>query len=125
LHLFDRLYGLPGAQTEARARELLARLGLSGIVRIENGEISPLDLSTGQRKRLALCVALLEDRPMLLFDEWAADQDPGLREVFYREILPALRDEGKSVVVVTHDDRYFDVADRLIHLDDGQVARRR
>ena len=104
LHLFDRLYGLGGMRNETQARSLLARLGLGRMVRIENGAFSTTDLSRGQQKRLALMVALLEDRPMYLFDEWAADQDPEFRRVFYRELLPELRAQAKPRVI-THDDR--------------------
>jgi putative ATP-binding cassette transporter len=122
LCLFDRLYGLGGMRNEGQARSLLHRLGLGRIVRVENGVISNTNLSRGQSKRLALMVALLEDRPMYLFDEWAADQDPEFRRVFYRELLPELRAQGKAVVVITHDDRYFDAADRVIQLQDGRVV---
>ena len=78
-------------------------------------------MSHGQRKRLGLFVALLEDRPFYLFDEWAADQDPEWKRIFYRELLPELRARGKGVVVITHDDRYFDAADRVLVLHDGQL----
>lgn len=122
LIVFDRLYGLGGMRNENEARNLLHRLGLGRIVRIENGVLSNTNLSRGQSKRLALMVALLEDRPMYLFDEWAADQDPEFRRVFYRELLPQLRAQGKAVIVITHDDRYFDAADRVIQLQDGRVV---
>lgn len=122
LSVLDRLYGLGGMRNEAKARALLQRLGLARIVRMENGVFSTASLSRGQSKRLALMVALLEDRPMYLFDEWAADQDPELRRMFYRELLPELREQGKAVVVITHDDRYFDAADRVVHLQDGRVV---
>jgi putative pyoverdin transport system ATP-binding/permease protein len=120
-HLFDSLLGLP-AHSEAAARALLAALQLEHKVRIENGRFSTLDLSQGQRKRLALLVALLEDRPFYLFDEWAADQDPAFKDVFYRVLLPQLRMRAKTVLVITHDDRYFELADRIIKLDGGQVG---
>jgi putative ATP-binding cassette transporter len=121
LQLFDRLYGLFGMRNEAQARSLLQRLGLARIVQVGNGKLSTHNLSRGQQKRLALLVGLLEDRPVYLFDEWAADQDPEFRRTFYRELLPELRAQGKAVVVITHDDRYFDAADRLIQLQDGRV----
>jgi putative ATP-binding cassette transporter len=66
--------------------------------------------------------AYLEDRPVYLFDEWAADQDPLFKEMFYREFLPELKSRGKTVIVITHDDRYFPVADRIIKLENGQVT---
>jgi putative ATP-binding cassette transporter len=121
LQLFDRLYGLFGMRNEAQARSLLQRLGLARIVHVESGKLSTHNLSRGQQKRLALLVGLLEDRPVYLFDEWAADQDPEFRRTFYRELLPELRGQGKAVVVITHDDRYFDAADRIIQLQEGRV----
>ena len=86
-------------------------------VRVENGAFTTQALSQGQRKRLALVVAYLEDRPFLVFDEWAADQDPLFKEVFYCEVLPELKRMGKAVLVITHDDRYFHLADRLVRLE--------
>ncbi|MFC7556724.1 ATP-binding cassette domain-containing protein [Pseudoroseomonas wenyumeiae] len=79
-------------------------------------------MSTGQRKRLALALALAEERPVLVLDEWAADQDPQSREAFYRVLLPRLRAEGKAVIAITHDDRYFDAADRRYHMEDGRMT---
>ncbi|SAK64345.1 cyclic peptide transporter [Caballeronia pedi] len=121
-YLFDSLLGLRAGDSDATARALLDDLQLAHKVKIENGAFSTLDLSQGQRKRLALLVAYLEDRPFYLFDEWAADQDPLFKEVFYRRLLPQLKAKGKTVVVVTHDDRYFHLADRTIKLDFGQVV---
>jgi putative ATP-binding cassette transporter len=79
-------------------------------------------LSTGQKKRVALALALAEDRPVLILDEWAADQDPQTRMFFYRTLLPEFRATGKTVVVVTHDDRYFDCADHHYHVEEGRVT---
>ncbi|WP_175755167.1 cyclic peptide export ABC transporter [Burkholderia cepacia] len=120
-HLFDSLLGLAG-EREGMARTLLVALQLDHKVRIERGTFSTLALSQGQRKRLALLVAFLEDRPFYVFDEWAADQDPAFKDVFYRTLLPALKANGKTVLVITHDDRYFDLADRLIKLENGRIA---
>ncbi|QGZ64562.1 cyclic peptide export ABC transporter [Paraburkholderia acidisoli] len=120
-HLFDSLLGLP-PERDAEARALLAALQLDHKVRIENGTFSTLALSQGQRKRLALLVAMLEDRPFYVFDEWAADQDPAFKDVFYRTLLPQLKALGKTVLVITHDDRYFPLADRLVKLDSGQLS---
>jgi putative ATP-binding cassette transporter len=117
--VFDAL--LTGASQQRRARELLVALELDEKVRIEDGRLSTLALSQGQRKRVALLLALLEDRPLYLFDEWAADQEPRFKRRFYTELLPALRRRGKAVVVITHDDRYFDVADRVLELHDGRL----
>ncbi|MEN9207898.1 MAG: ATP-binding cassette domain-containing protein, partial [Gloeomargarita sp. GMQP_bins_14] len=118
-YLFDSLLGINDDPT--LAQQLLQKLQLDHKVRIENGRFSTIALSQGQRKRLALLVAYLEDRPIYLFDEWAADQDPRFKDFFYREFLPQLRTEGKTVLVISHDERYFACADRLIKLDYGQV----
>ena len=83
---------------------------------------STTHLSHGQRQRLALLGAYLEDRPIYVFDEWAANQEPQFRNIFYRQILPELKARGKLAVVISHDDRYFDVADRLIRLTSGVLA---
>jgi putative ATP-binding cassette transporter len=116
----DALAG--GRQLDARAHELLRILKLDHKLSIENGKFSTTALSLGQRKRLALLVAYLEDRPICVFDEWAADQDPSFKEVFYRELLPDLRARGKAVLVITHDDRYFSLADRFIKLESGRIV---
>lgn len=86
-------------------------------------QITNIDLSSGQRKRLALVLALLEDRSIFLFDEWAAEQDPPFRRKFYREILPELKRQGKTVVAVTHDDDQYDVADRVLKMQFGNFVR--
>lgn len=95
---------------------------LSHKVKIEQGRLSTIDLSQGQRKRLALLTAYLEERPIYVFDEWAADQDPYFKNIFYLELLPQLKARNKTVFVISHDDRYYDIADRLIKLDEGQVV---
>ncbi len=122
-YLFDDLLGLTGPDLDARARHHLTRLELDRKVRVEGGVFSTTALSQGQRKRLALLVAFMEDRPIYVFDEWAADQDPHYREIFYRELLPDLRARGKTVVVISHDDRYYGLGDRIIRLDYGTIAR--
>jgi putative ATP-binding cassette transporter len=121
-HLFDGLLGFSGPDLDARARAHLARLELEGKVHVENGVFSSTALSSGQRKRLALLTALLEDRPIYVLDEWAADQDPHYREIFYTGLLPELRQRGKAVVVISHDDRYYGLGDRTVGLAYGQVA---
>ncbi|RQS75557.1 cyclic peptide export ABC transporter [Burkholderia sp. Bp8963] len=127
-HLFDALLGIVDpddparAQADARANALVAKLALDHKVRVVDGAFSTRALSTGQRKRLALVVAYLEDRPCYLFDEWAADQDPAFKAVFYEQLLPELRARGKAVVVITHDDGYFDRADRVLKLDNGRIV---
>jgi putative ATP-binding cassette transporter len=119
-HLFLHVAGVGQSDLDIRANRLLQRLQLDDKVSVRDGAFSTRALSQGQRKRLALLVALLEDRPCLVFDEWAADQDPEFKEVFYREILPELKAAGKLVVVISHDDRYFGVADRLVRMEDGR-----
>ena len=119
--LFDTLLGLDDAFLSENARQYLVQLNLNRKVRIENGVFSTTDLSQGQRKRLALLTAYLEDRSIYLFDEWAADQDPQFKEIFYYQLLPELRARGKTLLVITHDDRYFHVADRIIRLEYGKV----
>jgi putative ATP-binding cassette transporter len=116
-HLFERLFGLDTASREGRIQEYLSLLKLDTKVRVEGGRFSTTALSSGQRKRLALLTAWLEDRPVYIFDEWAADQDPSYKEVFYLRLLPELKSRGKCVVVVTHDDRYFHLGDRVIKLE--------
>lgn len=120
--LFDELHGFAIDGLDAQAQELLELLHLERKVTIRDGRFSTTDLSQGQRKRLALLVAYLEDRPFYVFDEWAADQDPAFKDVFYRRLLPDLKARGKTVLVITHDDRYFSLADRYIKLDYGQIA---
>lgn len=122
-HLFENLLGLDAAVLDEQARDYLAQLHLDHKVKVCNGTLSTVDLSQGQRKRLALLTAYLEDRPFYLFDEWASDQDPQFKEIFYRRILPDLKARGKAVVVITHDDRYFPVADRVIKLDYGKLVQ--
>jgi putative ATP-binding cassette transporter len=118
-HLFDEV--LCGNQQEVpeQAASYLSRLQIADKVKVESGRFSTTSLSLGQRKRMALVSAYLEDRPIYLFDEWAADQDPAFKWVFYRELLPELKARGKTVLVISHDDAYFNCADRLLKLDRG------
>ncbi len=120
-HLFDRLYGLGNVPAE-RVNEMLQLMQLTDKTAYKNGRFTSLDLSHGQRKRLALLVALLEDRPILVLDEWAADQDPPFRRFFYEELLPQLKQQGKAIVAVTHDDKYFDRADRVVKMEYGEFV---
>jgi putative ATP-binding cassette transporter len=121
-HLFDQVYGLKEID-RARLDQLLGETELSQKTAIEDHLITTIDLSSGQRKRLALVLALLEDRPIFLLDEWAAEQDPPFRRKFYREILPELKRQGKTVVAVTHDDDHYDVADRVLKMQFGKFVR--
>lgn len=120
-HLFEHLLGADRATLAQQADHYLKALRMRHKVRVVDGCYSTTELSAGQRKRLALVAAYLEDRPIYLFDEWAADQDPAFKRVFYAQLLPELRARGKTVVVISHDDAYFDCADRVIKLADGQL----
>jgi putative ATP-binding cassette transporter len=121
-HLFESLLGLEKPNLDECARERLVRLQLSHKVTIQDGVLSTTQLSQGQRKRLALLTASLEDRPIYVFDEWAADQDRKFKEFFYRQLLPDLKAEGKMVLIICHDDHYFDIADRIIKLESGKIV---
>jgi putative ATP-binding cassette transporter len=119
-HLFKKLYGIETVD-ENQLNHWLSVMALDHKTAFVDQKFTNLNLSTGQRKRLAYIVALLEDRPVYVFDEWAADQDPEFRKYFYTTILNDLKRLGKTVIAVTHDDRYFDYADRLILMDDGKI----
>jgi putative pyoverdin transport system ATP-binding/permease protein len=117
--LFDRLPRPNTKGFELQVKNYLDQLQLNHKVRVDDGVVSILGLSSGQRKRLALLTAYLEDRPFYVFDEWASDQDPTFKNFFYTQILPELKSKGKAILVITHDDRYYHVADRIIKLEDG------
>lgn len=120
--LFDAMIGIEKAQVTDNANNYLEKLNLEKKVTIdEEGRLSTLRLSQGQRKRLALLTAYLEDRSIYLFDEWAADQDPDFKETFYKSLLPELKARGKTIIAISHDDHYYHVADRIIKLDYGQI----
>jgi len=119
--LFESLLGVKGAEADMQAYNYLEELQLNHKVEVKDGVFSTTDLSAGQRKRLALLTAYMEDRPVYIFDEWAADQDPQFKETFYYQLLPELKSRGKLVIVISHDDRYYHVADRIIKLDYGKV----
>lgn len=123
-YLFEDLM----ASGEGDARSLpqaalpyLERLEIAHKVSVKDGAFTTTDLSTGQRKRLALVHAYMEGRPVLVFDEWAADQDPTFRHLFYTELLPELRTKGHLLVVISHDDRYFHLADRVVRMRAGRI----
>jgi len=120
-YLFESLLGLQETELDEKANEYLLKLKLNHKVKVKDGAFDTVELSQGQRKRLALLTAYLEDRPIYIFDEWAADQDPYFKQVFYFNLLPELKSQGKTVLVITHDDRYFHLADRLIKLANGTI----
>ena len=127
-HLFRRLYGIP-AMEPGELDRLLAKFRLGDKTGLNaDGEFRTLDLSGGQRRRLALIVSMLEKRPILILDEWTAEQDPEFRRKFYDELLPELMQAGATVVVITHDDRYLDELDmpaRRIRMDEGRIVDQR
>jgi putative ATP-binding cassette transporter len=121
-YLFPRLFGLAAADLQ-KAQYYLEKLGLAHKVSLQGDRFSTIDLSDGQRKRLALLAAYLEDKNLYVFDEWAADQDPEFKRVFYTDLLPQFKRDGKIVVVISHDDRYFDQADQLIWMEHGKLLK--
>jgi putative ATP-binding cassette transporter len=121
--LFRKLYGVEVVAEDADA--LLAEMEVAGKTALRDGAFTTVQLSTGQRKRLALIAAVLEGKELLVLDEWAADQDPVFRRKFYEVILPALKRRGITIVAATHDDRWFHLADRWIRLADGRIAEER
>lgn len=120
-HLFDRLYGIPDLDAE-RVNALLAKMQLGNKIKYQNGEFSSLNLSTGQRKRIGLISTILEDKPIYVFDEVAADQDPEFRRYFYEELIREFQAQGKTIIMVTHDDKYFGHADRVLKMDMGKIV---
>ena len=121
-YLFDNLLGLESPELDTRATEYLSEFNLNHKVQIKDGALSTTDLSQGQRKRLALMTAYLEDREIYIFDEWAADQDPEFKEIFYYKLLTELKARGKTLIVISHDDRYYHIADRIVKLDSGKAT---
>ncbi|MEY4813865.1 MAG: hypothetical protein RLZZ162_938, partial [Verrucomicrobiota bacterium] len=117
-HIFKRILGVPNLD-EVKVRELIGRMELVGKTDVENKRLTHTDLSTGQKKRLALILAKLDDRPIYIFDEWAADQDPIFRRFFYTTLLPEIKADGHAVIAVTHDDSYFIYADRVLKMEYG------
>ncbi|WP_346940655.1 cyclic peptide export ABC transporter [uncultured Clostridium sp.] len=120
-YLFDKLYGIDYQNKEEEINKYLKILQLDNKVQIKDGNFSTTKLSTGQKKRLALLVTYLEDRSIYLFDEWAADQDPEFRKFFYNTLLPELKERGKCIIAITHDEHYFNCADKIIKMDLGKI----
>jgi len=120
-HLFDRLYGLKD-WTKVQIDDYIREFQLEDKTKFIDGKFTNLNLSTGQKKRIAMIVALLENRPVCIFDEWAADQDPEFRRYFYYELIPKLKQAGKTILIVSHDDQYFNTADRIMKMDYGKLS---
>lgn len=121
VYLFNKLYNVNVEQKREEIKKYLSLLCLDQKVQVLGNSFSTIKLSTGQRKRLALLQCYLEDPPIYLFDEWAADQDPEYRHFFYRTLLPQMKKDGKIVIAITHDDHYFDVADKVVKMTEGQL----
>ncbi len=122
-YLFNRLLRGDGEEVPVdEVDDWLVGLGMKHKVSHAEGRLSDIRFSQGQRKRLALLMAAVEQRDCLLLDEWAADQDPQFRQFFYHELLPRLQAQGKTIIAITHDDHYFDRADRLLKMDAGQLT---
>jgi putative pyoverdin transport system ATP-binding/permease protein len=121
-YLFGRLTNRSDPHRLAQAERYLAEFRLDRKVWVKDGVFCTSGLSQGEKRRLALVRAYLDDRPFYIFDEWAANQDPQFKEIFYRRLLPDLTARGKAVIVVSHDDRYFGVADRVIRLEEGSIV---
>jgi len=119
--LFEKIYVKEFGSKIGQIERYLNRLNLSEIVSVEDGMYSTIRLSSGQRKRLSLLQCYLEDSPIYLFDEWAADQDPEFRHFFYKTLLPEMAKAGKIIIAITHDDRYFDVADQIFKMNNGKL----
>ncbi len=120
-YLFDRLLGLDSSNLDIQTQRYLVQLQLDHKVTVNKGVLSTTELSQGQRKRLALITTYLEDRPIYLFDEWASDQDPIFKEIFYTQLLPELKNRGKTILVISHDDKYFYLADWIVKMEYGKV----
>jgi len=120
-HLFDKLYGLSNIDNQ-QVKSLLRQMQLEQKTYSQQQEFAQLELSSGQKKRLAFIAAVLENKPIYIFDELAADQDPAFRKYFYQEILPDLKQQGKTIIAVTHDDKYFQIADRVLKMEFGQLV---
>lgn len=120
-YLFKKLYGLRNVD-EQTINDLLNALEIRDKIEIKHYEFSDLNLSTGQKKRLALLVSILEERNVIILDEWAADQDPEFRKFFYESIIPKFKKDGKIIIAITHDESYFHLADHLLMVDNGVIS---
>ncbi len=121
-YLFKKLYGIATEEKKEKINYFLEILDLKDKVSIADDEFSTIELSSGQRKRLGLLQCYLEDSPIYLFDEWAADQDPEFRRFFYRMLIPEMKTSGKLIIAISHDDFYYDVADKIIEMREGGVT---
>ena len=123
-HVFRSLQYIDDELVLKNGQSLIEMLKIGGIVNIRDKSLSTIELSSGQQGRISLLRSLLEDKEIYLFDEWAANQDPQFKSKFYCEIIPDLKKKGKTIIVITHDESFFHMADRVIKLEDGHVVSR-
>lgn len=122
-HLFKQLIGNQGDDPDmSLVTEWLHKLNLQDKVTVTDHRLSTDKLSQGQRKRLAMLLTVAEQKDILLLDEWAADQDPAFRRVFYQTLIPELKAMGKTLFIISHDDGYFEHADRLLMMKEGRLT---
>jgi putative ATP-binding cassette transporter len=121
VHLFKRLYGIDPSK-HAEVKQYLKLMQIDHVVSYDNNRFNTLELSSGQKKRLAMVVSLMEDKPIYIFDEWAAEQSPQFKSFFYNTLLPDLKLKGKTIISVNHDPQFADAADRIYYLTDGQIV---
>ena len=122
-HIFSHNYDEYSIEGNEKYKALLKIMKLDKVVEDDKEESARRNFSKGQSKRMSLILALLEDKPILVLDEWAADQDPHFRKFFYEELIPKFKKEGKTIIAVTHDDAYFHQADRILKFDYGQIVK--
>lgn len=121
-YLFESLLGLEDLKLESRIKDYLVKLQLNHKVNINQGKFSTVALSQGQRKRLALLVSLLENKEIFIFDEWASDQDPYFKNIFYNQVIFELKARKKLIFVISHDESYYHLADQIIKFEDGKLV---
>ena len=122
-HIFSKNYEEYELENNIEYKEYLKLMELEEVVGNDKDSSVRRKFSKGQSKRMSLIFALLEDKPILILDEWAADQDPYFRKFFYEELIPKFKQEGKTIIAVTHDDAYFHQADRILKFDYGQIVK--
>ncbi|WPV66531.1 cyclic peptide export ABC transporter [Chitinophaga sp. LS1] len=122
-HLFDKLYGIDLDGLDSEISEKIQLLQLDKKISLLNGSFSNFQLSSGQKKRVALLVSYLENKPIVIFDEWAADQDPVFRKFFYNDLIFQLKEAGKIIIIISHDDAYFHIADQVMKMGQGTIVQ--
>lgn len=119
-HLFEHIHGVDDTAA-ATVEQLIRKVGLIEKVNFSQNQFDTIDLSAGQKKRVALVSALVRNKPIYIFDEWAANQDPDFKHFFYQSIIPELSKQRKTVILITHDDRYLHIAQRVIKMENGRI----